>query len=112
MQSSVLAKAGGDGVDGAHLAVLVQEAVALIALRNAGAGLSLSPQVADFWISGTPERTLEHQIVHCISRLSKEPCSIVTLVFVGTISYQTKLSGMFKVFLDICFIDINKDVTR
>lgn len=69
-------------MDGAHLAVLVKEAVALIALRNAGAGLSLSPQVADFWISGTPERTLEHQIVHCISRRGKKPCSVVTLLLV------------------------------
>lgn len=78
-------------MDGAHLAVLVEEAVALIALRNAGAGLSLSPQVADFWIGGTPERTLEHQIVHCISRLSKEPCNAVTSLFVGATAYQTKL---------------------
>lgn len=69
-------------MDGAHLAVLVKEAVALIALRNAGAGLSLSPQVADFWIGGTSERTLEHQLVHCISRHGKEPCSVATLLFV------------------------------
>lgn len=51
--------AGGDGVDGAHLSMLVEEAVALIALRNTGAGRSLSPKVADFWIGGTPARKLE-----------------------------------------------------
>lgn len=61
MQSSVLAVAGGDGVDGAHLSMLVKEAVALMALRNTGAGWTFSPKVADFWIGGTPGRMLEHQ---------------------------------------------------
>lgn len=54
--SSFVALAGGDGEDGAHLSVLVQEAVALVALRNAGAGLPVRPQATDFWIRGTPER--------------------------------------------------------
>lgn len=61
VQSSALAVAGGDGVDGAHLSVLVQEAVALMALRNTGAGRSLSPEVADFWISGAPGRKSERE---------------------------------------------------
>lgn len=56
MQSSVLAVAGGDGVDGAHLSMLVKEAVALMALRNTGARWTFSPKVADFWIGGTPAR--------------------------------------------------------
>lgn len=51
-----MALAGGDGEDGAHLSVLVQEAVALISLRNAGAGLPVRPQATDFWIRGTPEK--------------------------------------------------------
>lgn len=48
-------------MDGAHLSVLVQEAVALVALRNTGAGWSLSPKVADLWVGGTPGRVAEHQ---------------------------------------------------
>lgn len=51
-----MALAGGDGEDGAHLSVLVHEAVALVALRNAGAGLPVRPQVTDFWITWTPKR--------------------------------------------------------
>lgn len=38
-----MALAGGDGEDGAHLSVLVHEAVALVSLRNAGAGLPVGP---------------------------------------------------------------------
>lgn len=53
---SFVALAGGDGEDGAHLSVLVQEAVALVSLRNAGAGLPVRPQATDFWIRRTPER--------------------------------------------------------
>lgn len=53
---SFVALAGGDGEDSAHLSVLVQEAVALVSLRNAGAGLPVRPQATDFWIRGTPER--------------------------------------------------------
>lgn len=43
MQCSVLAKAGSDGEDRADVPMLVEEAVALVALRNTGAGLSFSP---------------------------------------------------------------------
>lgn len=53
---SFVAHAGGDGEDSAHLSVLVQEAVALVSPRNAGAGLPVRPQATDFWIRGTPER--------------------------------------------------------
>lgn len=34
---SFVALAGGDGEDSAHLSMLIQEAVALVSLRNAGA---------------------------------------------------------------------------
>lgn len=53
---SFVALAGDDGEDSAHLSMLVQEAVALVSLRNAGAGLPVRPQATDFWIRGTPER--------------------------------------------------------
>lgn len=49
-------------MDGSHLPMLVKEAVALIALRNTGAGRSLSPKVADFWIPRAPGRMLELQL--------------------------------------------------
>lgn len=51
---SFVALAGGDGEDGAHLPVLADEAVALVALRNAGAGRPVRPQATDFWIRWTP----------------------------------------------------------
>lgn len=40
---SALAKAGSDGEDGAYLSMLVKKAVALVALRDAGAGLFFRP---------------------------------------------------------------------
>lgn len=51
---SVLAEAGSDGEDSANLPMLVEETVALIALRNAGTGLFPIPQVTNVWIRWSP----------------------------------------------------------
>ena len=52
--NSVLAAAGSDGVDGADLAMLVQERVALVALWTARGLRPFSPKVTHFWIRGAP----------------------------------------------------------
>lgn len=57
-----MALAGGDGEDGAHLSVLVHEAVALVSLRNAGTGLPVRPQVTDFRIRWTPVKESRRKI--------------------------------------------------
>lgn len=77
--------AGGDGVDGAHLSVLVKEAAALIAVRNTRAGWSISPKVADLWIGGAPGRKLELEFG---TNLSREHHHIVCVALLRVIELK------------------------
>lgn len=106
-----MALAGGDGEDGAHLSVLVDEAVALVALRNAGAGRPVRPQATDFWIRWTPGEGNRHSCgikslrSHCQTDKQWQICRFfLTLcsTFSGKRTRKTQQANM-NVFL---YIDI------